>query len=161
LILNAPAYGIIPEYQYYETKIGHTFMQEPYKIVCNAMDQQTLLWLHSIAVYSLLRYRQALLEHDGYAESLISSSGMYPNQDYSDAGQVIWSRDINITGQVENRWYVQPHRIIENISLGQSPPTCEFPDGLAGGVKIISNITDTFEDLSSVNWSTIAESLEE
>jgi hypothetical protein len=146
--LGAALYGIIPKYQYYETKIGHTFMQEPYKITCNAMDQQTLLWLHSIAVYSLLRYRQVLLEKDGYAESMISSGKIYPNPDYSDAGQVIWSRDIDITGQVENRWYMQPHRILENVL---------FPNG---GIKIISNITDTFEDLSTVNWSTIAESLE-
>ncbi len=146
--LSAAAYGIIPQYQYYETKIGHTFMQEPYKITCNAMDQQTLLWLHSITVYSLLRYRQVLLEKDGYAESLISSGKMYPNPDYSDAGQVIWSRDINLTGQVQNRWYMQPHRVIEDI-------------GFTGGIKIISNITDTFEDLTTVNWATIAESMEE
>ena len=146
--ITSEPYGIIPEYQYYETRIGHTFMQEPYKIVCNSMDQQTLLWLHSIAIYSLLRYRQALLENDGYAESLISSSGMYPNADYSDAGQVIWSRDINITGQVENRWYMGPHRIIENISIGNN-------SGFTGGVKILSNSTDTAENLSDVNWSTL------
>lgn len=163
LSLKAPLYGIIPQYQYYETKIGHTFMQEPYKITCNAMDQQTLLWLHSIAVYSLLRYRQALLEKDGYAESLISSSPMYANPDYSDGGQVIWSREINITGQVENRWYMQPHRLIETTLLGNgggsSGPTGTPGNNTAfiGGLKIISNITDTFEDLSKVNWSTIAD----
>lgn len=150
LNLTAPKYGIVPEYKFYETRIGHTFMQEPYKIICNAMDQQTLLWLYAITTYSLLRYRQALLEKDGYAESLISSSPMYPNPDYSDAGQVIWSRDIDITGQVENRWYMQPHRIVENVVLGQG-------EGYTGGIKIISNITDTFEDLNDVNWSTLAE----
>lgn len=149
LSLTAPIYGIIPQYQYYEAKIGHTFMQEPYKITCNAMDQQTLLWLHSIAVYSLLRYRQVLLEKDGYAESMISSSKIYANADYSDAGQVIWSRDINITGQVENRWIMQPHRILEDTLF---PP---------GGVKIISNITDTFEDLNTVNWSTLKDIADE
>jgi hypothetical protein len=149
LTIPTGSYGIIPEYQYYVTQIGHTFMQEPYKITCNANDQQTLLWLHSIAVYSMLRYRQALLEKDGYAESMISSSPMYPNPDYSDAGQVVWSRDINITGQVENRWYMQPHRIIENISIGNA-------NGYEGGVKIISNITDTFENPATVNWSTLA-----
>ena len=149
LTLNAPTYGIIPEYQFYETKIGHTFMEEPCKITCNAMDQQTLLWLHSITVYSMLRYRQVLLEKDGYAQSLISSGPMYANPEYSDPGQVIWSRDINITGQVENRWYAEPHRIIENIALGQGA-------GYTGGVRIISNTTDTFEDLTTVNWSTLA-----
>lgn len=149
LSLPAGNYGVIPQYQFYETKIGHTFMQEPYTITCNAMDQQTALWLHSIAIYSLLRYRQALLEKDGYAESLISSSKLYPNQDFSDAGQVIWSRDILITGQVENRWYMQPHRIIENTLFAP------------GGIKIISNITDTFEDLSTVNWATIAQAIDD
>lgn len=153
LSIETGSYGIIPQYQYYESKIGHTFMQEPYKVTCNANDQQTLLWLHSIAVYSLLRYRQVLLEKDGYAESMISSSPMYPNPDYSDAGQVIWSRDINITGQVENRWIMQPHRIVENIALGQG-------DGFTGGIKIISNLNDTGEDLNTVNWSTIQDYVE-
>ena len=123
-------------------------MQEPYKIVCNAMDQQTLLWLHSIVVYSLLRYRQVLLEKDGYAQSTISSSPMYANEYYSDNGQVIWSRDINLTGQVENRWVMQPHRIIENLAIGNG-------NGYEGGIRIISNETDNFEDLSTVNWSTL------
>lgn len=154
LTLNAATYGIIPEFQYYNAQIGHAFMQEPYKIVCNSMDQQALLWLHSIAVYSMLRYRQVLLEKDGYAESVISSSGMYPNPDYSDPGQVIWSRDINITGQVENRWIMQPHRFVENISMGQG-------EGFVGGVKIVSNITDTAENLKTVNWSTLAQIAED
>lgn len=144
------AYGIIPEYQYYEAKISSSFFQEPYKITCNCLDQQTLLWLHSIVVYSLLRYRQVLLEADGYAESLISSSKMYANPDYSDPGQVIWSRDVNITGQVENTWYAQPHRIIENVAFNNA-------NGYEGGIKILSNITDKFENLETVNWSTLAE----
>lgn len=153
LTLTAPTYAIIPQFQTYEAKVGHTFMQETYKISCHAMDQQTLLWLHPIIVYSLLRYRQVLLEKDGLAESMISSGGMYPNPDYSDAGQIIWTRDINLTGQVETRWWQQPHRYIESISLGND-------DGFTGGVKIISNLTDT-EDLSTVNWSTLRDIAEQ
>ncbi len=147
-------YGILPEYQFYVTKIGHTFMQESYRVTAHAMDQQTLLWLWSIVVYSLLRYRQALLEKDGFAESMISSGKMYPNPDFSDGAQVIWSRDVNLTGQVENRWFAQPHRIIENIAVGNG-------GGYEGGVKIISNLNDTNENLSNVNWSTIIDSLED
>jgi hypothetical protein len=153
--LSAATYGIIPKYQHYEAIVGHTFMTEPYKIVCNAMDQNTLLWLHSITVYSLLRYRQVLLEKDGYAESLISSSGMYPNADYSDSGQIIWSRDVNLTGQVENRWVMAPHRSIETVSLGTGGGPSGLDDTYTGGLKIISNLDDLSEDLSTVNWSTI------
>jgi hypothetical protein len=169
LNITATTIGIIPKYQFYESRIGHTFMTEPYKITCHGMDQQTLLWLHSIAVYSLLRYRQVLLEKDGYAESMISSGKIYANPDYSDAGQVIWSRDINITGQVENRWIMQPHRFIEDIQMGTGGGITGKEDiqmgtggGITGkddvfigGIKIISNITDTFENLNTVNWSTI------
>ena len=146
LSLSAPTYGIVPKYQYFETRISHTFMQEIYTISCHCNDQQTLLWLHSIVTYSLLRYRQSLLEEGGFAESMIKSSGMYPNSTFSDAGQVVWSRDITIEGQVENSWYGQPHRVIENTDY-------------IGPIKIISNL-DSTEDPSNVNWVTIAESLE-
>jgi hypothetical protein len=80
---------------------------------------------------------------------MIKSSKMYPNPDYSDAGQVIWSRDISISGQVENTWMMQPHRIVENIGLGNGV------DGYVGGLKILSNLTDTNEDLTTVNWSAL------
>jgi hypothetical protein len=49
---------------------------------------------------------------------------------------------------------MQPHRVIENVAYGNA-------NGYQGGVKIISNTTDNFEDLNTVNWSAIAESLEE
>ncbi len=141
-------FGIIPEYQYYDAKIGHAFMQESYRVGCHGMDQQTTLWLHSISMYLLLRYRQSLLEAQGGAESIIKSSKMYANADYSDAGQVIWTREINLSLQSESRWIAQPHRIIENIAIGNG-------NGYEGGIKIISNITDDFEDLNTVNWSTL------
>jgi hypothetical protein len=151
---NAATYGIIPQFQTYEAKVGHTFMQESYKITCNSMDQNSLLWLWSITVYNLLRYRQVLLEKDGFAESMISSGKIYPNPDYSDAGQVIWSRDITLVGQVESRWWSQPHRYLESVSLGNG-------DGFTGGVKILSNLTDTVEDLNTVNWSTLRDIAEQ
>jgi hypothetical protein len=142
LSLNATLYGVIPEYRYFEARIGGTFFQESYKVSCKAMDQNTLLWLHAIATYSLLRYRQSLLEADGFAESVVKSGKMYPDPDYSDAGQVIWARDITLEGQVENRWIEQPHRYVEDIV---------FP----GGLKILSNLTDTFENPDTVNWQTL------
>jgi hypothetical protein len=148
LTFTPALYGIIPHFQTYQARVGHTFMQENYKISCHAMDQQTLLWLHTITVYVLLRYRQKLLEAGGGTESVLKSTGMYPNPDYSDSGQVIWSRDVNLSLQTESRWIEQPHRYIENLSLGNA-------DGFTGGLKILSNITDSQEDLSTVNWSTL------
>jgi hypothetical protein len=73
---------------------------------------------------------------------------MYANEDYSDAGQIIWSRSINLSLQTESKWIMQPHRIIENVAIGNG-------NGYEGGVKIISNLPDKNEDLTTVNWSTI------
>jgi hypothetical protein len=153
LTLSAPTYAIIPQFQAYQARVGHAFMQENYSVTCHGMDQQTTLWLHSIVMYLLLRYRQSLLEAQGGAESIIRSTKMYANEDYSDAGQIIWSRSINLSLQTESQWIMQPHRYIESISLGND-------DGFTGGVKIISNLTDT-EDLSTVNWSTLRDIAEQ
>lgn len=142
--LNIPSalYGIIPEYRFYDSRIGHTFLQEEFSIGCHANDQQTTLWLHSVVFYILLRYRQSLLEANGLAESILKSGKLYANPGYSSQGQVIWSRDINLSGQTEPRWIMQPHRILESVAY-------------QGPLKIMSNTTDTFEDPSTVNWATL------
>lgn len=156
MTLSAAKYGVVPQYQIYQAKIGHTFLAESYDIECSAMDQQTTIWLHSIVLYCLLRYRQALLEADGFAESMIKNTQLYLNQDYGNEGASIWSRSINLTGQTEPTWIMAPHRFVETVNF-KDP---DRPEGYFGGIKIVSNLNDT-EDLSGVNWATIADSLEE
>ena len=155
LSLTATKLGVIPQYQFYEAKVGHAFFNESYVIGTHAMDQQTSLWLHSIVMYSLLRYRQALLEQNGFAQTVIKNSKMYPNGDYSDNSQVIWSRDITVSGQTENTWIMAPHRFIETVNV----PTAPDSSGYVGGIKILSN-QNTQGDLGSLDWTTIVDELD-
>lgn len=153
LALTAAKYAVVPQYQFYEARVGHTFFQETYNIACHVVgDPQTLLWLHSIVLYALLRYREGLFEANGFAESTISSSDLLPNQNLTGpGGEVGWTRIISLTGQVENTWIKAPRRRIESVILGEASST-----GFSGGIKILSNL-DSPESLSGNDqvWTTI------
>lgn len=150
MAVTGATYGIVPQYQFYQAKVGHTFFAENFTLSCCGVDQQTTLWLHSIVSYMLLRYRASLLEAGGLAETVIKSSALMMNSDFSDNSQMIWMRQISITGQTEPTWIMAPHRFVETVNF-KDP---DQPEGYFGGIKILSNLADT-EDLSQVNWQTV------
>jgi hypothetical protein len=152
LTVPSGTYGILPQFQIYEALVGHTFMDESYEIDCHTLDQQTNLWLNSIVMYFLFRYRQVLLEANGFSQVKQKNGKLRRNESTGSEGQFIWSRKITISGQVENTWIMAPHRFIETVNF--KDPTQE--EGYYGGIKIVSNLNDT-EDLSQVNWQTVAD----
>ena len=152
--IDATEMGIVPHFQYYEARIEHSYFEEMYVIQCHAHgDPQTVMWLWSIVETALLRYRQSLLEANGFAESVISSGPPDLNPDMStEGGEKVYSRSITITGQVQNSWIKAPHRIIENVSLKQPVPC----DSYIGGIKIISNLNSpSFIDPKEQLWTTV------
>lgn len=157
LALTASKYAVVPQYQFYEARVGHSFFQETYNIGCHVVgDPQALLWLHSIVLYALLRYREGLFEANGLAESTLSSSDLLPNDKFSGAGgEVAWSRVISLTGQVENTWIKAPRRRVESFVLGQVDPS-NASAGYVGGIKILSNLNSP-DSLSGNDqtWTTI------
>ena len=159
LALTAAKYAIVPQYQFYEARVGHTFFQESYNIGCHVVgDPQTLLWLHSIVLYALMRYREGLLEANGFAESNLSSSDLLPNNNFQGAGgETSWSRFITLTGQVENTWIKAPRRRIESVTLGDIPS-----NGFKGGIHILSNL-NSIDSLKTPNqlWDTIQDDEDE
>lgn len=155
LTITATKLGILPQNQFYEARVEHAFFQETYNIGCHAHgDPQALLWLHSIVLYSILRYRESLLEAQGFGESVLSSSDLSANSSGSGAaGEEIWSRYITLTGMVENTWIKSPRRVIEAVSLKDKSIT--NPRGYVGGIKIISNLdTPVIIDESTQLWTT-------
>src|ERR1035437_4476080 len=102
---KAAKFGIVPQNQVYKARIEHTFFQETYNIVCHAHgDPQNLLWLWSITLYSIMRYRESLLEFSGFGESIISNSDVMEDSNYGGvSGEEVYKRVITITGQVETR----------------------------------------------------------
>lgn len=158
--LDASKLAIVPQYQFYTARLEHSFFQETYQIGCHAPDPQSLLWLHAIVLYSLLRYREGLLEANGFTESVINSSDMFINEYFSGmSGQdEILTRNITLTGQVENKWVKSPWRTIENTQIKAQNQAAIGPtnvNGVVAGIQILSNITSTVAQQQQTDWSTI------
>lgn len=159
LVLNPTRLGVLPTNQFYTARREHTFFQETYQITCHAHgDPQTLLWLWTIVLYSLMRYRESMFEAQGFTQSVISYSSMDANSYYATAGgESVWSRVISLTGMVENSWLKSPRRIIESVVLRQKGAN----GGYKGGIKILSNSEPDIVDEQLVNWYAIDENASE
>jgi len=146
-------FGVVPQYPVYKVRREHTFFQENYQIGCHVHgDPAPLLWLHAIVLYSILRYREVLLEGKNFSQSSVSSTDLVADSSLGGAaGELVYSRFINLTGMVENSWLKTPYRVIENALLRQE-------DGIRTGIKIISNL-DSPPSLNTVNdpWITVKE----
>lgn len=143
LIITATQLGIVPQFQYYEARVENTYNQETYSIACYAHgDPQVLIWLHSIVLYGMLRYRQTLLEGTGFAESVISSGEIGEDPNFKGpGGEECFVRFITLTGQVQQTWIKAPQRFIESIT---------------GDLQIISNLNAPDQILDeNPDWTTI------
>lgn len=157
IVIDATQLAVVPQFQFYKARVEHTFFQESCDISCYSHgDPQVAMWLHSIALYSILRYRESLLEAQGFTESTVSNSPLMENQNYSGAnGENSYLKSIQLSGQVENTWVKSPRRVIENVFLREKDGT--GPDaGYNGGIKILSNLdTPDFIDKSKETWYTV------
>ena len=154
-VLNAATLAVVPKYQFYEARIEHTFCQLAITIGCHVHgDTQTLLWLHSIVKYAILRYREGLLEAQGFSQTNLSSGDMLEDPNFQGAGgEKAFLRKILLTGQIEESWIKSPRRFIETIALKE-----QLGNGYVGGIKILSNAdTPDFIDKNKETWYTDAE----
>lgn len=158
ILLDATQLAVVPQYQFYKARVEHTFFQESCDIACYSHgDPQVALWLHSIALYSILRYRESLLEAQGFAESSVSNSPLMENPNYSGSdGENSYVRSIQLTGQTEYSWIKSPRRVIETVFLREGTGPGSPAPGYMGGIKILSNLdTPDFIDKSKETWYTI------
>lgn len=160
LNVKASQLAVVPQYQYYQARIEHTFFNETYVIGCHAHgDVNQLLWLHSIVMYALLRYRESLLEANGFTQSVVGSGDLDDDGNFTGpGGEKVYTRQITLTGQVEQSWIKSPQRYLESIVLKDPDPPAgtNASKGYTGGIKIISNLnTPDFVDQSDETWTTI------
>lgn len=154
--VNPTKLAVVPQHQYYTARREHTFFQETVTITCHAHgDPQTLLWLWTIALYSLLRYRESMLEAQGFTESTVSYGSM-DNYYTQNGAEAVWTRTISLTGMVENSWIKSPRRIIESVALREKKVT-----GYVGGIRILSNSEPDIVDQQLVSWYAVDENAEE
>lgn len=149
---SASSIAIAPRFAYYKANIEHGWFNETYTIgVHVANDPSTLLYLHGAIVYILCRYRESLLEANGFYNSSFSSSDLAPNSAFGapNAGNA-FSRYITLSGQVENSWIKTPDRLVESV-LAKDP---NGPVDFDAGIKIISNL-NTPPDLADQPWLTV------
>lgn len=66
-------------------------------------DASELIYLHSILVFCLLRYKQELIEGRGFERTAISSSDLRINSAI-DSKEVVYSRFLTLTGFVRQYW---------------------------------------------------------
>lgn len=157
IILDATQLAVVPQYQFYKARVEHTFFQESCDISCYSHgDPQVAMWLHSIALYSILRYRESLLEAQGFSESFVRNSPLMENQNYTGSnGENSYLRSISLSGQTEYSWIKSPRRVIENAFLREKTGTASDP-GYIGGIKILSNSdSPEFIDKSKETWYTV------
>ena len=95
--------GVVPQYRYFQTRLGRSFFQENWNITCATNDAQTLLWLHTIVMFLVFSYRE-FMEHNGILEITNLSSTDIFNADFSNAeGEEIYCRQITISNKVEQK----------------------------------------------------------
>ena len=127
--VTATKIGILPQYRIFRARREIATFQEQVTIGCHVHgDPNALLWLYSIMMYGLLRYREGVLESRNFQLSNIQTTDMIRNDAFQNIGENVYSRFITITGQVENTWVKAPKRTIENTAFTNSNPTQEEID---------------------------------
>lgn len=96
-------------------------MKETYVLGCHVQGEPVFLtYLHSILVFILLRYKQALLEARGFERSVINSTDLRKNSSFDP--EVVFSRFISITGYVRQYW---PKTIDQRITSTSTTTTVD------------------------------------
>lgn len=147
--LKASNYGVIPQYRVWRARRERASFRETYSIGCHVHgDTAPLLWLHSVVLYGLLRYRESLFEARGLQISSLKSTDFVQRAPFSqEGGENIYSRYIVLDGLVENSWVKSPKRVLETVSFKEKKN-----ETYSSGIKIISNLdtniaeTDPEED---------------
>lgn len=149
LSIDATQLAVVPADQYYIARVEHSFSQASYQVICVAHgDPQACIWLHDLVLYGLYRYREALLEANGMAETVFQSTPLLPDSNTTnDGGDLVWNRTINISSQIEQSWIKTPQRVIEKVSLRENTK-----NGYIGGISVLTNLDA--ESFTESNWYT-------
>lgn len=147
--LKGSNYGVIPQYRVWKVRRERAGFRESYSIGCHVHgDTAPLLWLHSVVLYGLLRYRESLFEARGLQISSLRSTDFVQRAPYSQEGaENIYSRYILLDGLVENSWLKAPRRVIESAELIDRKDDKTY----SSGIKILSNVDTSVADVDPEN----------
>ena len=107
---------ILPRFAGLRTKRDRTYFRETYSIACHVKGDATeLIWLHSIVLFCLLRFKNDLLQSRCLELSTFSAGPMM-KAEFLEMDN-IYSRFISFNGIVEQSWINEPMRNIEGITV--------------------------------------------
>ena len=97
--------------------------KETFNIISNVKGETSyLLYLHSIVVYCLMRYKKSLLEARGFERTSISSTKVMQNNSLGSPGvENIWCRVTTITGYSKTYWATETSDRIAKANYGAGP----------------------------------------
>lgn len=137
--LTASKFGIVPEHRYYRARRERAGFRESYQIGCHVHgDPNQLLWLWSIVLYGILRYRETLLSGRCFQISSVKSTDIIRENAFAEGGENAYKRYIILSGLVQNSWLKSPNRVIEKAKL-------KDPDGVTTGLKILTDTATPIE----------------
>jgi len=117
--IAAQKIGIIPQYRHYRARREAARFRETYNIGCHVHgDPNQLIWLWSIVLYGLLRYRESMFNGRCFKLSSLKSSDILRDEAFQEAGENVYKRYIILSGLVEQSWLKSPKRVIEIANLG-------------------------------------------
>jgi hypothetical protein len=95
--------------------------RESYVIGCHSRGEPyECLYLHSIALFALLRYRQEYLEGRGFERSVVSSTDLRINDSFD--AEIVFSRFISLNGVVRQYWPKQILNAVESVVIRDKEP---------------------------------------
>lgn len=118
---NATIRGAKPSYR---VALESAAFTESYVIGCHTSgDPIQLLYLHSLVVFAILRYRETLLEARGIDNTSISSTDLQQNNAFET--ELVYSRYVTISGTVRHYWPKLQQPKIQSVSGVPSISTSE------------------------------------
>lgn len=117
--------------------------RETYQLGCHASAEPAhLLYLHSIAVFIMLREKQELMEKRGFERSTITSAQVAQNPNF-EGKEIVWSRFVNVTGYVRNFW--PKKRSMRTGYIQFRPTAAPVQSDLTPGTRAVSIFTEEDE----------------
>jgi len=107
---------VIPRFEVQRLHRQLTYFDETYQIGLHVHgDPAQLIWLYSIAVFVLLRYKKRLLEGRGFELSTFSATDMIRNEAFE--AEKVFSRFISLSGVVQHDWVESVAPPIEGVQI--------------------------------------------
>jgi hypothetical protein len=101
------------------TKLESAFFTEGYSIGCHAQGNPIeSIYLSSVILFILLRYRQSFLEARGFERTTLRCGPLIPLENLLEGKENVFSRYLTINGYVQHVWPKETHPNILSVRTG-------------------------------------------